>query len=673
MPRFPLKTPILIPALFFFALAGPDAAGGQRVAPASAAVAQEEFYLEEATIADIQGAIRAGVLTAEQLVELYLARIKAYNGTCVNQPEGILGAVTTIPDAGQINALATLNLRPATRVRWGFDSRKARSMTDADDDDPVMPDALETARALDAHFAASGEFVGPLHGVVMAIKDQYDTFDMRTTSGADAFYADDRPPDDATFVRRLREAGAIMIAKSNLGEFASAIPRSAFGGTFCNPYDTARSPGGSSAGSGSAVGANLVTCAIAEETGSSIRSPAYSNNSVGISPTQELVSRDGMIQQGINTRVGPICRTVEDAARVLDVIAGYDPKDELTAFSVGRLPADGYASHAAPGRLEGLRIGVVREYMDKEAFTKEDEETIDLVSAATAELGRLGATLVDPGPGGALFDQCVRRWHPLLHDKQFTAEYPDRFPFEADGTPYGNHIATLIELAADPDLMPEEIDFRTLDNPPTPGQGRYWLDRYLSERGDANIRSTGDLLEKANFYDDPNFPDHRARHERALEQHELDMVARMQNRFAAQTMVMACMAEHELDSVVYPTSNIPPVKLGSPRGPEINGRAGDGVWRFLGRNGFPAVTVPVGFTTVMYDRIRVPSTPESASSDEDSETEIVGPVPARLPVGMDIIARPFGEPTILRIAAAYEAATRHREPPADFGPLSGEP
>ena len=664
MPRFPLKTPTLISALFLFALVGRDEAGGQ-------GVAQEEFYLEEVTIAGIQDAIRAGDLTAEQLVELYLARIRAYNGTCVNQPEGILGPVTTIPNAGQINALATLNLRPATRVRWGFDSRKARSMTDDDDDDPTMPDALETARELDAHFAATSEFVGPLHGIVMAIKDQYDTFDMRTTSGADAFYANDRPPDDATFVRRLREAGAIIIAKSNLGEFASAIPRSAFGGTFCNPYDTERSPGGSSSGSGSAVGANLVTCAIAEETGSSIRSPAQANNSVGISPTQELVSRDGMIQQGINTRVGPICRTVEDAARVLDVIAGYDLKDELTAFSVGRLPADGYARHAEPGRLEGLRIGVVREYMDKKAFTKEDEETIDLVSTAAAELGRLGAAVVDPGPGGALFNQCVHRLHPLLLDKQFTAEYPDRFPFEADGTPYGNHIATLIELAADPDLVPEEIDFRTLNNPATPGQGRYWLDRYLSERRDTNIRSTADLIEKANFYEDPNFPDHRARHERALEEHELDMGERMQSRFAAQTMVMACMAELELDAVVFPTSNVPPVKLGSPRGPGINGRAGDGVWRFLGRNGFPAITVPAGFTTVMYDRIRVPSTSESGSGDEDSETEIVGPVPARLPVGMDIVARPFGEPTILRIAAAYEAAARHREPPADFGPLQG--
>ena len=669
--RCSLKTLTLTLALILVALACPDEMGIQIVTPTEAAVAQEEFFLEEATIADIQGAIRAGDLTAERLAELYLARIKAYNGTCVNQPEGILGPVTTIPNAGQLNALATLNLRPETRLRWGFDARKARSMTDAGDDDPAMPDALETARALDTHFAETGEFVGPLHGVVMAIKDQYDTFDMRTTSGADAFYADDRPPDDATFVRRLREAGAIIIGKSNLGEFASAIPRSAFGGTFCNPYDTERSPGGSSSGSGSAVGANLVTCAIAEETGSSIRSPAYSNNSVGIAATQELVSRDGMIQQGINTRVGPICRTVKDAARVLDVIAGYDPEDELTAFSVGRLPPDGYAGHAEPGRLEGLRIGVVREYMDKEAFTEEDEETIDLVSAAVTELEVLGATLVDPGSGGALFDQCVRRWSPQLRDRQFTAEYPDRFPFEADGTPYGNHIATLIELAADLDLVAEEIDFRTLGNPPSPGQGRYWLDRYLSERGDANIRSTSDLLEKANFYDDPNFPDHRARHERALAQHEFDMVARMHSRFAVQTMVMACMAQLDLDAVVYPTSNLPPVKLGSPRGPEINGRAGDGVWRFLGGNGFPAITVPVGFTTVVYDRIRVLATPESDLGNEDSETQIVGPVVARLPIGMDIVARPFGEPMILRIAAAYEAATGHREPPADFGPLSG--
>jgi Asp-tRNA(Asn)/Glu-tRNA(Gln) amidotransferase A subunit family amidase len=304
---------------------------------AAAAGRAQSFDLMEARIADIHAAIEAGTLTATTLVERYLARIQAYNGTCVNEPEGILGPITTIPNAGQINALATLNLRPAAREAWGFGSRKARSLTDAADDDPAMPDALEVAAELDARFAETGELVGPLHGVVIAVKDQYDTFDMRTTSGADVDYADDRPPDDATFIARLRDAGAIIIAKANLGEYASGIPRSSFGGTFCNPYDTERSPSGSSSGSGSAVAANLVTCAIAEETGSSIRGPARANNAVGLAPTQELVSRDGMIQQGINTRVGPICRTVEDVARIMDVIAGYDPKDELTVYSVDRL------------------------------------------------------------------------------------------------------------------------------------------------------------------------------------------------------------------------------------------------------------------------------------------------------------------------------------------------
>lgn len=105
-----------------------------------------------------------------------------------------------------------------------------------------------------------------------------------------------------------------------------------------------------------------------------------------------------MIQIGINTRVGPICRTVEDAARVLDVIAGYDPKDELTAFTIGRMPSQPYESFAHETNLRGLRIGVVREYMNKTLFTKEDEQTIDLVSAAAADLGKLGATIVDPGP-----------------------------------------------------------------------------------------------------------------------------------------------------------------------------------------------------------------------------------------------------------------------------------
>src|SRR6266508_2115495 len=169
----------------------------------------------------------------------------------------------------------------------------------------------------------------------MAIKDQYDTFDMRTTSGADVQYANDRPPEDATFVKRLRDAGAIILAKANLAEYAVDGARSSFGGTFCNPYDTEREPGMSSAGSGSSVAANLVTCAIGEETVVSIRWPSAVNS------------------------------------------------------------------------LVGLRIGVIREYMNRKLLARADEGSLDLVERAIGELTTLGATIVDPGPEGALFQACI--------------------------------------------------------------------------------------------------------------------------------------------------------------------------------------------------------------------------------------------------------------------------
>ena len=285
------------------------------VATAATGSTQEpraRFHLEDATIAQIQHAIVFGETSTVGLVELYLRRIKAYNGACVSEPQGMLGPITTIPRAGQLNALSTLNLRPAARRTWGFDDRKARSMTDRVDVAPDMPDALEVAAAQDALFKQTGRLAGPLHGVVIAIKDQYDTVDMRTTSGADAQYANDRPPDDATFVKRLRDAGAIILAKANMAEYATDGARSSFGGTFCNPYDTERAPGMSSAGSATAVAANLVTCAIGEETVVSIRWPAAVNNIVGLAPTQELVSRDGMMAPAstcARARSAARCRT----------------------------------------------------------------------------------------------------------------------------------------------------------------------------------------------------------------------------------------------------------------------------------------------------------------------------------------------------------------------------
>lgn len=652
-----------------------------------AAPALAKFHLEEATIADIQSAILAKEITSTQLVELYLKRIKAYNGTCVNEPEGILGPITTIPNAGQINALVTLNLRPAVLKKWGFDERKARSLTDAKDSDPKMPDVLEIAAAQDREFAKTGKLSGPLHGVVMAIKDQYDTFDMRTTSGADVPYANDRPPVDADFVERLRKAGALIIAKSNLGEYASGVPRSSYGGTFCNPYDTERSPRGSSSGSGSAVGANLVTCAIAEESGSSIRGPASAASTVGIAATQELVSRHGMVQFGINTRVGPICRTVKDTARVLDVIAGYDPKDELTAFTVGRMPNASYESFTDAKDLKGLRIGVVREYMHKGLFTKADEQTIDIVSTAVNDLKKLGATIVDPGEGD-LFTSCIRKYAPQNSNAIFTARYPELFPVDEHGKPTTDHTAKLLDMKMDPSLVPADLTLRDFGRGEADGQNKYMLNLYLRLRGDAKIKSNADLIAHSKFHQDPTFPDRKKARENVEKVMELNMAERLLLRFSVQQVMTVCMTEQKLDAIVYPTSGLPPTKLGAPAGPPINGRSGTGVWTFIGAQGLPALTVPAGFTTEVYDLIRDPSapqTPESAwgrgggggGGDNrlagDDRTRWTGPFPAKLPVAMDVAGLPFSEPVLFKIAAAYEAATKRRQPPADFGPLTGEP
>src|SRR5262245_44356273 len=622
---------------------------------------RNRFHLEEATIAGIQEAIRSGQITTVGLVELYLKRIKAYNGTCVNQPQGILGPITTIANAGQINALSTINLRPASRTKWGFDDRKARSLTDRTDTSQSMPDALEVAAAQDSQFKKTGALVGPLHGVVMAIKDQYDTADMRTTSGADAQYANDRPPDDATFVRRLRAAGAIILAKANLAEYAVDGARSSFGGTFCNPYDTEREPGMSSAGSASSVAANLVTCAIGEETVVSIRWPAAVNSLVGLAPTQELVSRDGMMGAGLNMRTGPLCRTVTDAAKILDVIAGYDPKDDMTVLSVGRTPSRSYVSFATARRLDGLRIGVVREYLNKKLFSKADEQSIDLVERAIADLRKLGATVVDPGAAGSLFQPCVAKSAPRLLNASFTRQYRQAFPFDDAGQPSGDDIALLLELAMDPARVPEGLSLRSLGGFGATGEDRYMMNKYLRERGDANIKSNADLAAKATFYSDPNFPDRRQARLNADRAQALDTSTRVQTRYAMQIMLLQCMQEQRLDALVAPMATVPPRKLTAPREPAVNGRSPVG-WSMLGQQGFPVITVPAGFTTEVWDRAR-----------EGNDTRLVGPIPARLPVGVDFVGRPFDESMILRIASAYEAATKHRMPPRGFGPLAGEP
>jgi Asp-tRNA(Asn)/Glu-tRNA(Gln) amidotransferase A subunit family amidase len=187
------------------------------------------------------------------------------------------------------------------------------------------------------------------------------------------------------------------------------------------------------------------------------------------------------------------------------------------------------------------------------------------------------------------------------------------------------------------------------------------MNRYLLERGDANIKSNSDLISKARFYTDSNFPDRKQAREAAERATVLNTEVRVATRVALQTLLLQCMQEQQLDAMVSPMSTIPPRKMTSPREPTVNGRPAIG-WSTIGQQGFPLITVPAGFTTEVWDRVR-----------DGAGTRLVGPVAAQLPVGVDFIARPFDEAMLIRIASAYEAATQRRRPPPDFGPLPNEP
>ncbi|MEJ1963203.1 MAG: amidase family protein [Gammaproteobacteria bacterium] len=508
------------------------------------------FEVAEASIADIQSALLSKRVTTVQIVRAYLARIKAYNGTCVKQPQGILGVIEPVPNAGQINALMTLNLRPAARRQMGFDDRKARSMTDAKDANAGMPDALEVAAAQDRQFAATGKLVGPLQGVMLSIKDQYDTFDMRSTAGQDVAFANDRPPDDAHFIAKLRAAGAIILAKANLGEGGSQRSRSSFGGTMCNPYDTTRSPGSSSGGSGSSVGASLVTCAMGEETGGSILHPARNASAVGLAPTQQLVSQDGIFGKGFNHRVGPICRNVEDTARILEVIAGFDPDDEITAFSIGRLPSQPYSSfrkgeaarrvaHRRSARVHGqgpVHRGRDTAHRDRRA----------------GDRGAAQARRDDRRPGPA------RRAVPELRGQvtcRCIGTSSSRSSSPASSRRATDPIPKLVDLSADPKKVPKGPNIRNLGPAPDTGEGRYFLEQYLKQRGDANIRTIDDLMNKAQFFTDlrsgSDFTSYKEQLARTKSAKELDLAALFQNRLAYQTIVLTCMGTMQLDAVTY--------------------------------------------------------------------------------------------------------------------------
>jgi Asp-tRNA(Asn)/Glu-tRNA(Gln) amidotransferase A subunit family amidase len=665
-------------------------------------ISKGRFHLQEATIADVHNAIKSKRLTVTRLVNLYLKRIAAYNGICVRgavDPDtGLqLGDVEPIKNAGQLNALITLNLRGK------------RSRTDPVDNDPNMPDAREVAKALDVEFARTGKLRGPLHGIPFAIKDQFDTFDMRTTGAAATHYANDRPPKDADVVARLRKAGAIILAKANMGELAGG-DRSTFGGTTCNPYDTTRSAGRSSGGSGAAVAANLVMCALGEETGPSTRNPAANNSLVGIVATHSLVSRGGMMPASLTRdRPGILCRTVKDASILLGVIGGYEPRDPITAASVGRMPSESYATFANRAPIKGTRIGVIREFM--RPFSKADEDTIRIINEAIAVLARAGATIVDPGAHGALFKDAIADLVFSLDTKAFVAAFSELFPRDA------STMDKLVDVTSGSAQLPPYVTLRMIvDLPSTEtGERQFVTDRYLRERGDKTIRNIHDLINHSRFYSHPRIdgvsdsPKSRleemvVRTERLTKKSdaspftrktpitELDITGTHTRRVVLQALVLKVMADQRLDALVYPTKNIPAPILMSPLEPDAIEKAKetstvtiDGAeyvktrdrvldnrhplaWRLSAAAGLPAIVVPAGFTREVYDRAVIVE-----ADGRKRAGELLGPKPIALPVAIDFLGRPFSEPTLIRIAAAYERATRHRHPPKAFPPLPGEP
>jgi amidase len=661
----------------------------------ASAARTKHFHLEEATIADVHRAFRAKKLTATRLVNLYLNRIKAYNGTCVegalDPTTGLhLGDIAPIANAGQLNAFITLNLKEDKRIALGFPEKVKRTHTGPDN--AKIPDALDRARELDRHFARTGKFVGPLHGIPIAVKDNYDTFDMRTTAAAAADYANDRPPDDATMVAKLRAAGAIILGKTNMDEYAPAgIARSAFGGQTSNPYDTTRIPGGSSSGSAAAVAANLAMCALGTDTSGSVRFPSACTNLVGMVATQGLVSRDGIMPLSFSRdRGGPLCRTVQDAAILLETLAGYDSKDPVTA-AVAALPKIAFSRFAHGSSLAGKRIGVVRDLMIEASLA--DRDSIRVVNTAIADMKKAGAVIFDPVNVQKVIADLVPYLEPGLLPKNFPSVFPQS-PEPID------HI---VSMAFDHNLVPSGargVNLRMLAAQPRGNEARYAINRYFRERGDAKFKSVQDMLAM------PMFSGSLDNLKRAFSDTAttLDTPTQTDHLLRMQTLrqvILQVMAENNLDALVYAYTTVPPHIILPNRLPETvatrteprNLKAGTvmsdptlipgesilktdlDTHRGAGSSwavnlspesgGFPAIVVPAGFTQEVYDRV--------PDEKDPNGSRLEGPKQVQLPVGLEFLGRPFDETKLLEIASAYEKVKRHRRPPAGFGPLPSEP
>jgi amidase len=459
--------------------------------------ARTAIDLDAATIADLNAAFGAGTLTSERLVQLHLARIDAYD-----------------KQGPRLGAVITLN-----------------------------PRAMETARALDAERKSKGPR-SPLHGIPVVLKDNFDTADLPTTGGS-VLLEGSIPPDDAFVVRKLRAAGAVILAKVNMSEFASGAAISSLGGATRNPHDLLRTPSGSSGGTGAAIAAAYATVGFGTDTGGSIRGPSNANGIAGLKPTHGLVSRDGIIPLALSFDTGgPMARSVYDIAVTLGVVTGVDPADPATKKGEGRFETD-YTKYLNGGALAGARIGLARDFMGQ------DQDVDWVVESAAAAMRKAGATVVD-----------VRLPQWLLSAK---GEYYNAIRFPEFAKQIGDYLATTAPR------YPKSIDqlierAQQVTAPRSEGGGpnppRWTM--LKREQGSGTL-------------DDYRYT--------AVLHHALPLV---------RAVVEGVLASQKLDALVYPTSPVRPPLVSAP--PDVPGGGAISPANLANLTGFPDLIVPAGFT-----------------------------------------------------------------------------
>jgi Asp-tRNA(Asn)/Glu-tRNA(Gln) amidotransferase A subunit family amidase len=616
-----------------------------------------------------------------------------------------------IPNAGQLNALETLNIRGERSVTCKGDFDRAPAAGPLPPGAPAVceafrqqPDALERAAELDRQYGMNPDVAAlPMYCVAFTLKNWYDAKDIRSTGGNDVNFAMDVPKVDSPEIAELRSKGAIILAvatSNNVGGASSSagpakpkrimvdntLQYGQWGGQACNPYDTARVPRGTSNGSGVSVAANLATCSICEQGSASCKGPASRNNIVNFLTTKGIIMDGGITSKKPGDRAGIHCKTVEDAALVLDAIKGYESADMYTAIPKALIPKEPYASFlvknaAVPGKpLQGMRVGVVREFMVK--HTKNDTAISDLLDKEIKAVLRdkLGAELVESVDPLYADDPAVPNMKYTFQDAfaeilpQTAPEYfwqktrSGELEFAVPGWDVTS-VDYAIALALHQAPLSPGINLRrisaSLGNPSSP----FFINKYLRERGDARIKDYKAWAANMKFENDQE----RAGIENALNDQDPreapNSVSYLKMQSVMRMVVLKVMYENKIDAFVNPEHTLPPPLLGGAGEPDVSYRQSHSCCAaFTALLGSPEIDVPAGYVRTVYN-------PQFVLSADKKEIDIVtGTVESELehpmPMSLMFWGGPGSDADLVKVASAYEAATHHRVPPPAFGPLT---